>query len=69
MPATLYLLTTVPGLESEVQDSLLAEPDVAASHVLFKNHVVARVRDEADVNRLQDRIDGVERVASYSSVA
>lgn len=67
MPSTLYLLTTAEGLESEVQDSLLAEPEVAASQVLFKNHVVARVRDDADATRLQDRIEGVRRIASYSS--
>lgn len=67
MPSTLYLLTTAEGLESEVQDSLLAEPQVAASQVLFKNHVVARVRDDLDAARLQDRIEGVRQVASYSS--
>lgn len=67
MPATLYLLTTAEGFESEVQDSLLADPDIAASQVLFKNHVVARVSDEVDASRLQDRIEGVQRVACYSS--
>lgn len=67
MPATLYLLTTVEGFESEVQDSLLAHPDIAASQVLFKNHVVARVPDEVDASRLQDQVEGVQRVARYSS--
>lgn len=66
MPATLYLLTTAPGLESEVQDSLLAEPAVAASDVLFKGHIVARVRDDGDGQSLLDRIDAVRSVSAYS---